>query len=102
MGGYISATGSGLATLDSLAADPRLPAAALAQFRDFAARQGVTIPPGAESDSLLQRVLVPAAARVKWGDGGYYRLAAMLDSDVAAALAAFSRTTALLSRREAP
>ena len=84
-GGYVSASGGSLTTAGALAASPALPAAALAGFRAFAAQQGVQIPAGAEADSLLQRSLVLAVARVKWGDEGYYRVAAALDPEVAEA-----------------
>lgn len=81
-GGYVSASGAALTSADALAASRALPAAALAEFRAFATQQGVQIPAGAEADALLQRTLVLAVARVKWGNQGYYRVAAALDPEV--------------------
>ena len=96
LGGYVTAAGASLPSLDQLAANPHLPPAAIAQFREFATQAGVAIPAGTEADSLLERTLVRGVARIKWGDAGYYRLAAVLDADVAQAVAAFDRAQAIL------
>jgi carboxyl-terminal processing protease len=79
IGGYVSAAAASLTTADALAAHPALPASALAEFRAFASQQGVSIPAGPEVDAVLQRVLVRAVARAKFGEGGYLRVAAALD-----------------------
>jgi carboxyl-terminal processing protease len=97
IGGYVSASAAQLTTLDALAARPELPAAALADFRTFAAQQAVAIPAGADADALLQRLLVTAAARAKFGDAGFYRLDALLDPTVRQAAQAFDRAAAILA-----
>ena len=93
--GYVAANGAALASLDAFAAHPELPAAAIAQFRTYAKAQGATIPDGAEADTLLQRALTRSVADAKWGDAGYYRVAALLDADVSRGVAAFARAAAL-------
>jgi carboxyl-terminal processing protease len=45
IGGYLSANAASFPSADALAASPRLPDAALADFRAFAARAGHTLPP---------------------------------------------------------
>ena len=100
IGGYVSAEGASFPTLDSLAARPTLPAAALERFRAFAAAQGVVIPP--EEDERLQRVLVRSVALAKWGEEGFYRIAALLDPAVEAAAKQFERATTILSTAKEP
>jgi carboxyl-terminal processing protease len=100
IGGYVTAAGASLPDLDSLAAHPVLPPTALDNFRAFAAAQGVVIP--ADPDDRLQRVLVRAVALAKWGEVGFYRVAAMSDPAVAAAAKQFDRATAILSTGKEP
>jgi len=59
------------------------------ELRTFAATQGITIPQTAEADSTLQRVLLAAAARSKFGDAGFYRVSAAIDPEVQIARRAF-------------
>jgi carboxyl-terminal processing protease len=99
VGGYISSAGARLTTADALAGAPTLPAAALADFRAFARKQGITIPAGADADSWLQGALVLRVAAAKWGDAGYYRVMAALDSEIADAARTFDRAAAILSAR---
>jgi len=96
MGGYASAAPNRFSSLDSLAAHPLLPVDAITEFRKFAADQGVEIPAGADVDASLQRVLVADAALVKFGDAGYYRLAAVLDPAVHRASTLFGSAAAIL------
>ena len=46
----------------------------------------MTIPTGDDADALLNRILLPRIADVKWGDAGFYRVRAMFDPEVRAAL----------------
>ena len=96
LNGYVSANPAAFPSLEALAADPHVPAAAIEQFRAFAAKDSIEIPPGAPADSVMQRMLARGIARIKWGDAGYYRLVAVLDADVAQAAAAFDRAPAIL------
>jgi hypothetical protein len=96
IGGYLTENPQVLTTLDALAASPSLPAAAVAEFRAFAARQGVEIPPGEDADALLQRTLVRRAAATKWHPEGFYRAAAVVDPEVTAALGAFEQAESIL------
>jgi carboxyl-terminal processing protease len=98
VGGYVAAGGAGLTTVGAFAATPSLPAAALADFRAFAAKQGVAIPSGPEPDAWLQRTLAARIAAAKWGDTGYYRVAAALDPEIRAAAASFERAAAILGK----
>jgi carboxyl-terminal processing protease len=96
IGGYLTANAAAFTTPEALAANPRLPADALASFRTFAAGQGVQIPADAESAEVLNRSLVRAVAGTKWGAEGYYRVVAALDPDVAAAVREFGRAASIL------
>jgi hypothetical protein len=96
VGGYASANGGSLGSLDAFLRAPGLPAAGVANFRAFATRQGVTIPADPEADAVLQRVLAEAVARAKWGDGAAYSVEALTDPEVRAAVKTFERATALL------
>jgi carboxyl-terminal processing protease len=98
VGGYVGANAAAFPSLDALAAAPVLPPAALDDFRRFATQQGVTIPTGPEIDRGLSATLLAVIANAKWGDGGYYRIAALLDPDVRTAIGAFDRAAAMLGR----
>ncbi len=94
-GAHVSAAPSEYASLDALAAAGPLPAATLADFRTYAAAQGVTVPAGSDADGLLNRILLPRIADAKWGDEGFYRMRALLDGEVAAAVDAMPKAAAL-------
>jgi carboxyl-terminal processing protease len=96
-GGWVTANAAALTTADALAAQPRLPAGALADFRAFAGQQGVTIPAGADADELLQRALLERIALTKWGEAGYYRVSAAMDADIVRAMAEFGRASQILT-----
>jgi carboxyl-terminal processing protease len=96
LGGYVSANPTLFPSLDALAAQRRVPDAAVAQFREFVEKDGIAVPPGEKADTLLQKLLTRGVARVKWGDAGYFRIAALLDADVALAVGAFDRAQAIL------
>ena len=98
-GAWVTANTATLTSLDVFAATPSLPAAAIADFRAFATKDGITIPADAASDAMLQRVLVRTVAATKWGDEGYYRLAAVTSGEVAAARGAFGRAQSILATR---
>ncbi|HEX8244074.1 MAG TPA: S41 family peptidase, partial [Longimicrobium sp.] len=97
MNAWLAAHPDGLGTADAFAANPVLPAGALADFRAFAARQGLPVPEGADADARLQRALVPDLAGTKWGAPGYYRLIAVLDPQVRQAVAQFPRAAQILA-----
>lgn len=98
IGGYVSANVGIPATLDALAANPLLPATAVTDFRSFATQQAVAIPSGADVDAELQRVLARALARAKFGDAGYYRIAAVVDPTVRRAAQQFDGASAILAK----
>ncbi|HEY2375357.1 MAG TPA: S41 family peptidase [Gemmatimonadaceae bacterium] len=98
IGGYVTANGSAIMTLDALAANPTMPAGAIAEFRSFATQQGVMIPAGADADGQLQRMLARAVGRAKFGDAGYYRIAALVDPTVREAAQEFDRASAILAK----
>lgn len=95
IGGYLTAAGAALPSLDALAPNPVLPAGALADFRAFAQSQNVTIPP--EGDTRLERLLLRSIALTKWGEEGYYRVAAALDPAVKDAARYFDRAAGILA-----
>ena len=98
IGGYVTANAGIPATLDVLAANPAVPATAIAEFRSFASQQGVAIPAGDDVDTELQHVLTRALARAKFGETGYYRVAALLDPTVRRAAQQFDRASAILAK----
>jgi carboxyl-terminal processing protease len=98
IGGYVTANVGIPATLDVLAANPSVPPSAVAEFRSFASQQGVGIPAGEDVDTELQHVLTRALARAKFGDSGYYRVAALLDPTVRRAAQQFDRASAILAK----
>ena len=95
-GGYVEAHAASLTSLDAFAATGALPAPALADFRAFAARQGVEIP--ADGDAPLQSLLLESVAQAKWGTEGALRVAAAHDAAVRQAIGAFARTGELLGK----
>ncbi|HEX4627989.1 MAG TPA: S41 family peptidase [Gemmatimonadales bacterium] len=100
IGGYLTAAGPSLASLDSLATHPALAAAALESFRAFAAAQGDTIP--VDANDRLQRVLTRSVALAKWGEAGYYRIVAASDPAVATAAKQFDQAALILNAAKAP
>jgi hypothetical protein len=97
IGGYLTENASAFTTADALAANPRLPAGALASFRAFAGQQGHTVPAGPEADRALERMLLREIAGTRWGGTGYYRVDAALDPQIARAVAEFARAQQILS-----
>jgi len=94
-GARVTASPNEYASLDALASAGPLPDATLTDFRKFSLAQGVTVPAGADADKLLNRILLPRIADAKWGDAGFYRMRALLDSEVSAALDALPKATQL-------
>jgi carboxyl-terminal processing protease len=99
VGGYVSANGASLGTLDAFAKTPKLASGATADFRTYATGQGVTIPTGPEADAQLERLLLRVVALAKWGDAGLYRVQAALDPEVLSARQAFDRATEILKAK---
>jgi carboxyl-terminal processing protease len=93
--GYVTANAAALPSADSLAAAPALPTAALVEFRSYASRAGVTVPADSASDRWLQRALVGETAFVRFGEAGYYRVVALTDAAVRAAVAQMHEAAAL-------
>ena len=93
-GGYVEANAASLASLDAFAARPALPAAALGDFRAYAARQGVVVP--ADGDALLGRLLAERVADTRWGSAGAYRVQAAHDAEIREAVASFDKAAGLL------
>lgn len=83
-------------TLEAFASAPALPSAAIADFRSFAASRGDSIASDSAADRAVSRLLALAVAGNRWGEAGYYRIAAALDPDVAAASRAFDHAAGML------
>ncbi|MEZ4454940.1 MAG: S41 family peptidase [Gemmatimonadales bacterium] len=95
-GGYL--TNHPLPPLDSLAAAPKLPAGALADFETFATSQGLPVPAEAAGRDRLERALLRQLALVRYGDSGYHRVAGALDPVIAGALAYFEQADAIMPK----
>jgi carboxyl-terminal processing protease len=95
-GGYLEANAAALTSLESFATTGALPAAALTDFRAFAARQGVVVPP--DADAQLQRLLLGSVAEAKWGTEGALRVEAAHDAAIREAIGSFARATQLLGK----
>jgi hypothetical protein len=54
------------------------------------------MPDDAESQKAASRALLRSIAYVRFGEAGFYRLVAMTDSDIDAAIKAFDRSETLL------
>ena len=96
VGGYVDKAGSSLPTIDALAASPALSAAAVADFRAYAASSGLSIPTDSNADTRLNGALVASVAFVRYGSPGYYRLLALTDPAVKSATDAFAKSAILL------
>ncbi len=94
--GYIDSNPNAFTTADALAATPRLPAQALADFRRFAAAERVQIPEEPEATAILERAIIHWIAETKWGEPGLYRVAAVGDPEIEAAVRAFGRAEEIL------
>jgi carboxyl-terminal processing protease len=99
-GSYVDAHAATMGALDAFVAAGPLPAAALSDFRAFAAKQGVEVP--ADADALLQRSLRRSIAYAKWGTEGAYRVDATLDEAIRQAVAAFGQASKLLGPEASP
>jgi carboxyl-terminal processing protease len=98
-GAWVTANAASLTSLDAFAASPKLPVAALSDFRAFALKDGITIPADSSSDAVLQIVLARAVAATKFGDAGYYRISAVTSPEVATARGAFGKAQSILATR---
>jgi len=94
--GYVASAGSSVGTVDALAASPTLAPDALAGFKTYAAKSGIVIPDDAASTTTLSHALVVSIAFTKFGAAGYYRLVALTDPEIDAAVAAFDKASDLL------
>lgn len=94
--GHVTAAGSAYSTLDEVVASGQAAPGAVADFRKFALEQAVVIPDGADADAGLERSIVRWVALAKWGDAGFYRLAAVQSAEVKRAAEAFTRAESIL------
>jgi carboxyl-terminal processing protease len=99
-GGYVDRAGTGLTTLDALAAAKALAPSALADFRSYAKGQGIDIPADPSADATLERALLRMVAFAKFGDAGYYRLSALTDPTITRAIEAFGQASSILEPRK--
>ncbi|MBC7789882.1 MAG: PDZ domain-containing protein [Anaerolineae bacterium] len=94
--GHLTANPGAYSTLEALTANPALAGTGLADFRSFAASNSISIPPGHEADRLAEKDLVRGIAFTKWGDLGLYRIIAVTDPEIAAALQTFGKAADLV------
>jgi carboxyl-terminal processing protease len=92
-GGYVDAHGATLTDADAFSAH-ELPAAAVADFRAYASRQGVSVP--ADGEPTLRELLSTSIAYARWGTEGAYRVIARRDAAVTAATAGFTQARAMV------
>jgi hypothetical protein len=97
-GGYATAATS-LGSLDAFVRAPELPQAAVSDFRDYAKKQGVTIPTDSATNVMLGKLLARAVANSKWGEAGRYSVIAVLDDEVAEATKDFAQAAALTQKK---
>ncbi len=95
VGGFATAQGSALGTLERFARAPALPAGTADAFRAFAGERGVEIPRSPADDAALDRILLQIVAYAKWGSPGLYQVEARIDPEVRAAIAQFAATARL-------
>jgi carboxyl-terminal processing protease len=94
--GHVTAAAAAYPSLDAVAASPKAAPGAVADFRQFAREQGVTIPESAEADARLDRAIVRWVALAKWQEPGLYRIAAVQSPDVKTAVEAFGKAESIL------
>jgi hypothetical protein len=92
-GGYVDAHAAALSDVGEFAAHG-LPAPALADFRAFAAKQGVAVP--ADGDALLRDMLEASVAYARWGSAGEYEVVARRDPAVLEAAKGLARAKELI------
>ncbi len=90
VGGYLTGAGAAV-SLDSLAKRGAVSAAGVADFRSFAQTRGIDVPGDSAATARLARALALEVAAAKWGDAGYYRVAAVGDPEIRQALETFAR-----------
>lgn len=73
-------------TVEDFARTSSFGADAVGNLRSLAREKGIVVPETAEATAMLSRELALAVAHVKWGNTGGYRVEALLDPDVAAAV----------------
>jgi carboxyl-terminal processing protease len=96
VGGYLSENATAFPNAEALAANPKLPAAVLQDFRRFASAERIQIPEDSEASATLERALLQWIAETRWGEAGLYRLAAVGDPEIEAAVKAFERAEEIL------
>jgi carboxyl-terminal processing protease len=96
VGAYVTEHRAELGQAEAFERNPELAANALAQFRQFAVVQGVEIPEAPEVDETIRRMLIREVAAVAFGQDVYYRVAARMDPQVSAAVAALAGAEAIL------
>ena len=94
VGGYLTGSGASL-VLDSLAKEGTLSAAGVADFRAFVQTRGMELPNDSSASARLASLLALEVAAAKWGDAGYYRVAAVGDMEIRQAMEAFARAPIL-------
>lgn len=97
-GGYVDRKGAAVSSVETLASSA-LDAATLSEFRTYASQNGVTIPDDAAANAALSQYLLQEIAYVKFGEAGFYRLIAITDPGVTAAIKAFDRAGELLGEK---
>lgn len=100
--GFLDAGGAPFPDVEAMGADPSLRDEAIADFRAFAAQQGVEVPETPEASRALTRVLLLRIARVRWGEAGAYSLIAALDPAVRQAAGYLDQAAALEGPPDGP
>ena len=95
--GHMGASGGSYPSAEALATTPTVAPDALAGLRAYALEQGVTVPAGPDADRILTKEVLLAVALAKFGEPGYYRVAASLDPEVTAAREAFGKAAEVLT-----
>ena len=94
--GHVAAAGSAYGSLDTLLARRKAAPGAVADFRAFAAKQGVSIPNGPDVDARIERSILRRVAQAKWGNEAYFRVDALLDDEIKRTVTAFDKAEAVL------
>ena len=94
--GYLGKPGAAPSSVAALAKSPTLGDASVADFRTYAATNGVTIPSGESADAEIGRALVRNVAFVEFGAEGYYQLLALTDPIVRRSVDSFAKAAQLL------
>jgi carboxyl-terminal processing protease len=97
VGTWLDANPTALTTLEALVAAGVPPAGAAASLRAFVVEQRLTVPDDEDAHRRIERAALLSLALARFAEEGYYSVLAVVDPQVAEAVAAFDQAAAILT-----